>query len=111
MLVYHLLDTNSSTVWFSQQYERQIYQIFEETQINIANITVLSPEVKSQLRNFSSSASTMNFSNIIQQVNCTVHSLIYIYNLEHYKYIYNIYLKMYITDIILAILLCILKYI
>ncbi|XP_051773753.1 prominin-2 [Ctenopharyngodon idella] len=51
------------------KYERQIYQIFEETQINIANITVLSPEVKSQLRNFSSSASTMNFSNIIQQIN------------------------------------------
>ncbi|KAK9964413.1 hypothetical protein ABG768_005588 [Culter alburnus] len=51
------------------KYERDIYQIFEETQINIANITVLSPEVKSQLRNFSSSASTMNFSNIIQQIN------------------------------------------
>ncbi|XP_067242479.1 prominin-2 isoform X2 [Chanodichthys erythropterus] len=51
------------------KYERDIYQIFEKTQINIASITVLSPEVKSQLRNFSSSASTMNFSNIIQQIN------------------------------------------
>ncbi|XP_048061055.1 prominin-2 isoform X2 [Megalobrama amblycephala] len=51
------------------KYEKEIYKIFEGTQINIANITVLSPEVKSQLRNFSSSASTMNFSNIIQQIN------------------------------------------
>lgn len=66
-----------------KQYERQIHQIFEETQINIANITVLSPEVKSQLRNFSSSASTMNFSNIIQQVNSTMEYI--------YKYIFGTY--------------------
>ncbi|KAK7140282.1 hypothetical protein R3I94_012785 [Phoxinus phoxinus] len=51
------------------KYERQIYQSFEDANINIATITVLSPEVKSQLHNFSSSASTMNFSNIIQQIN------------------------------------------
>ncbi|KAF4105839.1 hypothetical protein G5714_013501 [Onychostoma macrolepis] len=50
------------------QYTHEIDQTFEEVQINIANITILSPEVKSQLNNFSSSAS-MNFSNIIQQIN------------------------------------------
>uniref|UniRef100_A0A671PEP9 Prominin 2 n=1 Tax=Sinocyclocheilus anshuiensis TaxID=1608454 RepID=A0A671PEP9_9TELE len=51
------------------EYTHEIYQSFEGAQINIANITILSPEVKSQLNNFSSSASSMNFSNIIQQIN------------------------------------------
>ncbi|XP_067276883.1 prominin-2 isoform X2 [Pseudorasbora parva] len=51
------------------KYQTQIYQTFEEANINISNITVLSPEVKSQLYNFSSSAKSMNFSNIIEQIN------------------------------------------
>ncbi|XP_043111926.1 prominin-2 isoform X2 [Puntigrus tetrazona] len=51
------------------QYTHEIDQTFEGAQINIANITILSPEVKSQLNNFSSSASNMKFSNIIQQIN------------------------------------------
>ncbi|RXN21755.1 LIM domain-binding 1-A isoform X1 [Labeo rohita] len=51
------------------RYTQDIYKTFEDAQINIANITILTPEVKSQLNNFSSSASSMNFSNIIQQIN------------------------------------------
>ncbi|XP_016341412.1 prominin-2 [Sinocyclocheilus anshuiensis] len=51
------------------QYTHEIDQTFDGVQINIANITILSPEVKSQLNNFSSSASSMNFSNITQQIN------------------------------------------
>uniref|UniRef100_A0A8C2AAT2 Prominin 2 n=1 Tax=Cyprinus carpio TaxID=7962 RepID=A0A8C2AAT2_CYPCA len=51
------------------EYTHEIYQSFEGAQINIANITILSPEVKTQLKNFSSSASSMNFSNITQQIN------------------------------------------
>uniref|UniRef100_A0A8C1A968 Prominin 2 n=2 Tax=Cyprinus carpio TaxID=7962 RepID=A0A8C1A968_CYPCA len=51
------------------KYTHEIDQTFDGLQINIANITILSPEVKSQLNNFSSRASSMNFSNIIQQIN------------------------------------------
>ncbi|XP_052468903.1 prominin-1-A-like isoform X2 [Carassius gibelio] len=51
------------------EYTHEIYRSFEGAKINIANITILSPEVKSQLNNFASSASSMNFSNIIQQIN------------------------------------------
>uniref|UniRef100_A0A673HQX8 Prominin-1-A-like n=1 Tax=Sinocyclocheilus rhinocerous TaxID=307959 RepID=A0A673HQX8_9TELE len=51
------------------QYTHEIDQTFDGVQINIANITILSPEVKSQLNNFNSSASSMNFSNITQQIN------------------------------------------
>ncbi|XP_009305684.1 prominin-2 isoform X1 [Danio rerio] len=50
-------------------YTQEIYQSFEAAQINIANITILSPDIKSQLNNFSNSASTMNFSTIIQHIN------------------------------------------
>lgn len=59
-------------VRFCQQYTQEIYQSFEAAQINIANITILSPDIKSQLNNFSNSASTMNFSNIIQHVRFTL---------------------------------------
>nr|ABB71125.1 prominin-like protein [Carassius auratus] len=51
------------------QYTNEIDQTFNGLQINIANITILSPEVKSQLNNFSSRTSSMNFSNIIHQIN------------------------------------------
>ncbi|XP_016132334.1 prominin-2 [Sinocyclocheilus grahami] len=51
------------------QYTHEIDQTFDGVQINIANITILSPKVKSQLNNFSNSASSMNFSNITQQIN------------------------------------------
>ncbi|XP_051507208.1 prominin-1-A-like [Myxocyprinus asiaticus] len=61
-----LIDLNS--ILNISQYTGQIYQTFDKTQINIANITILTPEIKSQLRNFSGSASTMNFSSIMQQI-------------------------------------------
>ncbi|KAI7805457.1 putative prominin-1-A [Triplophysa rosa] len=51
------------------KFERQIYQYFENAHINIANITILTSDVKSQLRNFSDSASSTNFSSITQQMN------------------------------------------
>uniref|UniRef100_A0A672R8D6 Prominin-1-A-like n=1 Tax=Sinocyclocheilus grahami TaxID=75366 RepID=A0A672R8D6_SINGR len=51
-----------------------VSQTFDGVQINIANITILSPKVKSQLNNFSNSASSMNFSNITQQVHYILHS-------------------------------------
>lgn len=69
-LIHRLLDTNG---WLSQQYTHEIDQTMDGVQINIANITILSPEVKSQLNNFSSRASSMNLSNIIQQVHCILH--------------------------------------
>lgn len=50
------------------KYRGQIYQSFENAQINIANITILTSDVKSQLRNFSDSASSTNFSSITQQM-------------------------------------------
>ncbi|XP_051945331.1 prominin-1-A-like [Xyrauchen texanus] len=61
-----LIDLNS--ILNVSQYTGQIYQTFDKAQINIANITILTPEIKSQLRNFSGSASTMNFSSIMQQI-------------------------------------------
>ncbi|TRY85025.1 hypothetical protein DNTS_026934 [Danionella cerebrum] len=51
------------------KYTANIYQYFEEAQISLTNITILSPEIKSQLYNFSGSASTMNFNDSIQQIN------------------------------------------
>ncbi|XP_051504402.1 prominin-2 [Myxocyprinus asiaticus] len=49
-------------------YTGQIYRTFEQAQINIANITILTPEIKYQLRNFSGSASTMKCGSIMQQI-------------------------------------------
>ncbi|KAK2896787.1 hypothetical protein Q8A67_011275 [Cirrhinus molitorella] len=65
--LYEIYDLNSELN--VSKYTTNVYQTFEEAQINIANITILTPKVKSQLNNFSSSASSMNFSNIIQQIN------------------------------------------
>lgn len=73
-LFFHLPGTNNDILCLiSQQFERQIYQYFENADINIANITILTSDVKSQLRNFSDSFSSTNFSSITQQVYFTVH--------------------------------------
>ncbi|XP_052006888.1 prominin-1-A-like [Xyrauchen texanus] len=61
-----LIDLNS--ILNVSKHTEQIYRTFEQVKINIASISILTPEIKSQLRDFSGSASTLNFSSIMQQI-------------------------------------------
>ncbi|XP_036430141.1 prominin-2 [Colossoma macropomum] len=51
------------------KYTAQVQQDFEKSQISLPNITLLSSGIQNQLRNFSTRASSVNFSSIIQKIN------------------------------------------
>ncbi|XP_066535911.1 prominin-2 [Hoplias malabaricus] len=51
------------------QYTAEIKQAIEKSNINIPGITLLSPDTQNQLRSFSSSVNSLNFSSVIQKMN------------------------------------------
>ncbi|XP_007249531.3 prominin-2 [Astyanax mexicanus] len=51
------------------KYKVQVMEAFESAQISIPNITLLNSGTESQLRNFSATASSVNFTSIIERLN------------------------------------------
>ncbi|XP_030011452.1 prominin-2 [Sphaeramia orbicularis] len=51
------------------KYTEEIKQEFDNTDITLSTVTFLSPEVKNQLSNFSSTANNIDFTTLIQQMN------------------------------------------
>ena len=56
------------STWFILQYTEDIKESFENTDISIATVTLLTPAIVAQLKSFSDKAGSVNFNSAIDQV-------------------------------------------